>query len=93
MRKSYVWSSIGKLVMILGGSMLIPAAVGLYYDESEYHIFLETAAITFLAGFLLFLLKRPLQHRRNRLYLREGYAIVAYGWLIATAIAMLPFKL
>ncbi len=91
MRKSYVWSSIGKLVMILGGSMLIPAAVGLYYGESEYYIFLETAAITFLAGFLLFLLKRPLQHRRNRLYLREGYAIVAYGWLIATAIAMLPY--
>ena len=86
-----MWSSIGKLVMILGGSMLIPAAAGLYYGEQEYHIFLQMAVITFLAGLLLFLVKRPFQHRRNRLYLREGYAIVAYGWLIATVIAMLPY--
>lgn len=93
MKKSYVWSSIGKLIMILGGSMLIPMAVGLYYGEAEYLVFLKLALVTFFAGALLFWIKRPYSRRDNRFYLREGYAVVAYGWIVAALIAMLPYLL
>ena len=54
MKKSYVWSSIGKLLIILGCTMLIPALTGIYYGEAEYKIFLCTAGVTLLAGLLLF---------------------------------------
>lgn len=92
MQKSYVWSSIGKLVMILGGSMFIPAAAGLYYGEAEYRVFLQVAVVTLLAGLVLYLARRPVNHRR-RVSLREGYAVVAYGWIVAALIAMLPYLL
>lgn len=91
MKKSYVWSSIGKLLMIIGCSMLIPAAAGLYYAESEAIVFLETAFGTFLVGMLFFVAKRPVARRKLRVSLRDSYAIVAYGWVVVTVFAMLPY--
>lgn len=93
MRKSYVWSSIGKLLMIIGCSMLIPALAGLYYKEIEYKIFLCTASVTFLAGMLLFLFTRPIKRYKVRTHLRDSYAVVAYGWIVVTLFAMLPYLL
>ena len=50
MQRSYVWSRIGKLLIIIGCSMLIPAAVGIYYHEDDYLVFLLTAAMVSAAG-------------------------------------------
>lgn len=91
MKKSFVWSSIGKLLIIIGCGMLIPVVVGLYYAEPEYKIFLETAFGTFVVGTVLFLAKRPTERKKMRVSLRDSYAIVAYGWVVVTLFAMLPY--
>lgn len=93
MKRSYVWSSIGKLLMIMGCSMLIPALAGLYYGETEYKIFLCTAGGTFLAGVLLFFITRPVTRHQLRIQLRDSYAVVAYGWIVVTLFAMVPYLL
>lgn len=93
MKKSYVWSSIGKLLIILGCTMLIPALTGIYYGEAEYKIFLCTAGVTLLAGLLLFWLKRPASRHKVRIQLRDSYAVVAYGWIVVTLFAMVPYLL
>ena len=91
MRQSFVWSNIGSLLVIAGFSMLLPMAVGLYYGEAEYADFGRMAAITILAGLGLHELTRI--RTRKRISLREGYALVTYGWIIVTLFAMVPYLL
>lgn len=93
MKPNYVWSSIGKLLMIIGCCMLIPAIVGIFYREQEYQVFLETALGTALVGALLYVAKKPPTTQRSRTSLRDSYAIVAYGWIVATVFGMLPYLL
>ena len=93
MKPNYVWSSIGKLLMIIGCCMLIPAIIGIFYREQEYQVFLETALGTALVGALLYVAKKPPTTQRSRTSLRDSYAIVAYGWIVATVFGMLPYLL
>jgi len=93
MGKRYVWSSIGKLLVLIGCSMLIPMLAGLYYREAAWRVFLQMAVVTILVGGALFLLGRPQGSHRPRTTLRDNYAIVAYGWVIATLFAMMPYLL
>lgn len=90
MQKSYVWSRIGKLLIIIGCSMFIPAAVGMYYHEDAYLAFLLTAAMVSAAGGVLYFGLRPTRWQKH-ISLRENYALVAYGWLVVTLAAMIPY--
>ncbi len=91
MRQSYVWSNIGSLLVIVGAAMLLPMAAGLYYHEPEFVDFGRMAAVTVLAGLGLHELTRI--RTRKRISLREGYALVTYGWLVVTLFAMVPYLL
>ncbi len=89
--QSYVWSNIGLLLVIVGISMLLPMAAGLYYHETEYKTFGMAAALTVLFGLSL----HEAVHVRSykRISLREGYGLVTYGWLVVTLFAMVPYLL
>ena len=91
MRQSYVWSNIGSLLVIVGFAMLLPMAAGLYYGEAEFADFGRMTAITVLAGLGLHELTRV--KSRKRISLREGYALVTYGWIVVTVFAMVPYLL
>lgn len=93
MRKSYVWSNIGCLLMIIGCSMLLPAAAGIYFREAEYLVFVKTALATFLAGLLCYVVEHPDGRRKTHITLRESFSLVAYGWIIVTLFAMMPYLL
>lgn len=93
MKKSYVWSTIGKLLLIIGCSMLLPALIGLYYDEPEYKIFIFTALFTLLIGAVIVLGKQPTIQQKSRVPLRDSYAVVAYGWIVVTLFALVPYLL
>ena len=93
MQKGYVWSSVGAMLMLLGMMMTIPAAAGLYYRETEYVAFLLSAGAAVLAGSLLYFLCKPRDKKRKRLHMKDGYAIVTYGWLAAVFLTMIPYLL
>lgn len=90
MRYSYVWSNIGWLLMIAGCGMLLPMLVGLYYNESQWSIFGQSALIMLLIGCLLYRLLRPVNGKR-RMTLRDSYALITYGWLAVTVFSMIPY--
>ena len=46
-----------------------------------------------MVGALLYVAKKPPTTQRSRTSLRDSYAIVAYGWIVATVFGMLPYLL
>ena len=87
MHKSYVWSSVGGLLLLLGTMMLVPAAAGRYYAETEYLAFLISAGVVLLIGLLLFCFFKPKDSKRRRLQMKDGYAVVTYRLAIASCCA------
>ena len=79
----------GTLLKLLGALMLIPAGVSLLYGEVEGVIaFLLAALFTFAIGFLMAILGEE-----EILTNKEGFALVAFGWLGAAATGALPYVL
>ena len=79
----------GTLLKLLGGLMLLPAGVSFLYGEVEGVIaFLLPALFTFAIGLLMAILGEE-----EVLTNKEGFALVAFGWLGAAATGALPFVL
>jgi len=85
--KGVIWT-IGVLVVLYGGSMVIPALVALYYDSTHVAEFLEASAIVIALGLGMIRYggKAPAQ-----LSHRDGFLIVALAWLILSMLGAVPF--
>ncbi len=88
MNKSIVFHYLAK-AMIIGASLfLVPAAVSLYYSETE-------TALTFLliavCVALLFTPLAVLKPKNKQMYAREGLVIVALMWILYPFVGALPF--
>lgn len=86
MRLRLVLNTVGKLLILLAGIMVIPLGVALFYQGTDRFAFARSIIVTFLAGGLLALIKPEGDFRR-----REGLAVVGLGWLLLTAFGALPF--
>lgn len=85
-----VWHTIGKLLMIVASSMLLPLLTAYIYDETCGQIFLFLMPATFVCGLLMMFLFRP--HQKNlRMQVRDSAAIVTLGWILATIVGMIPY--
>ncbi|WP_011308335.1 TrkH family potassium uptake protein [Methanosarcina barkeri] len=78
---------LGGLLRLLGLIMIVPLGVAYYYGESLTP-FLVSILITTLTGFLLLSYKTEEEWMR-----KEGFAIVALGWLAAAVFGAIPFML
>lgn len=76
---------LGGLLRLLGLFMIIPLGVAYYYGESLTP-FLVSILVTTLTGFLLLSYKTEEEWMR-----KEGFAIVALGWLAAAVFGAIPF--
>jgi len=85
--KGVIWT-IGVLVVLYGGSMLIPAMVALYYDAGHLVEFLEAGSIVILIGVAMM---RYGGGSPARLSHKDGFLIVALAWLILSLIGAVPF--
>ncbi len=79
--------SIGNLLMVEAACMLPSFLVSLIYMESDLPAFAWSIALAMLGGFALTCLKA----RTPDLYARDGYAVVALGWVLMSVIGALPF--
>jgi trk system potassium uptake protein TrkH len=79
---------LGFLNLLLAASMLLPLLVNWIYGEPHAKGFLYSIAVTAASGALMFLFfkraPRELTHR-------DGFAVVAFGWISATFFGGLPY--
>jgi len=83
-----VLNVLGALLRFLGAIMVVPLLVALYYGDSLYP-FLAAVIITGLTGILLSYKYKSTDEWKAR----EGFAIVAFGWLAAAIFGSIPFML
>ncbi len=88
MSPSTLLNLLGFLNLLLAGTMLFPLLVNWIYGEPHGRAFLFSMAITALSGLLMFLLFR---RAPRDLTLRDGFAIVGFGWICATFFGALPY--
>ena len=87
MNKRLTFHLIGNVVRMAGALMALPLIVSLIYGGSDAMPILISMAITLAAGFALALI-RP---RRDFLRAREGFAVVAFSWILVSFFGGLPF--
>lgn len=80
---------IGLLLLILAGFMLPALLVSGYYQSGDGGALLTSATICVGAGLPLWLFVRPTA--QQRIHKREGYLIVALGWLTLVSFSALPY--
>jgi trk system potassium uptake protein TrkH len=79
---------VGALLKYLSLAPLVPAAIAVGYDESPWPFLLATA-IGFAAGWTA----ERFTHGRRQVGMREGFLVVSVTWLLAAAVAALPYLL
>ncbi|MDO9516545.1 MAG: TrkH family potassium uptake protein [Methanosarcinaceae archaeon] len=81
-----VLNVLGGLLRFLGMIMVVPLLVAYYYDESLYP-FIVAVAVTGFTGIILSLKYKSDEEWKTR----EGFAIVAFGWLAAAVFGAIPY--
>lgn len=89
MQIKLVLSNVGKLLIIIGISMLIPFFTALLYHEDCSWVFASIAGLSILLGAMM--AKGFHDQQQQRMLVRDGYGIVILGWLLATLLGMLPY--
>ncbi len=95
MDQKIVFGSIGSIVKYLGILMIVPLGVAIWYGGRPIHIspfiiktWLIPLAITTIFGVIL---ERKIGVRTGVIKRREGFAIVALGWLAVAFFGTLPY--
>jgi trk system potassium uptake protein TrkH len=80
---------LGKIMILEGILMIAPLVVSILYKEKFINIlaFIVPIFILVSIGFLLQILKP----KRNNLYQKEGFALVALVWLVMALFGAIPF--
>ena len=78
---------LGFLLLVTAGCLLLPAGVSLLYGEDDWPYFLAAAGIGLLLGGTALLALRDAPDLR----VREGFAVVCFGWFFVGLLGALPF--
>lgn len=87
MNYSMIRYIIGKVLLMEGILMLLPAMVGIVYREKSTIAFFVVAIVCIIAG----LLTRVKKSHNNQFYALEGYVTVALSWIVLSIFGSLPF--
>jgi len=85
MNNKAVFNALGRILVLLAFTMLVPLLVALYYHE-PLKPFIVSILITLLAGLLLTRIKSSVEWQQ-----KEALAIVALTWLSAAIFGAIPF--
>jgi trk system potassium uptake protein TrkH len=78
---------LGAMLLFLAAALLVPIPFSLYFSDGAAGAFLLSASITLIAGLALFASCKS----RKDLSVREGFAIVTFGWTFYALFGALPF--
>lgn len=82
---------IGFILIFLGLSMIFSIGWALYYADGGLAALLKSMAITVTSGSILVFGTYSKKKKKKELSIRDGFAIVSMGWLLAAAFSALPF--
>ncbi|QGT99327.1 Trk potassium uptake system protein TrkH [Candidatus Syntrophocurvum alkaliphilum] len=88
-RSTILINYVGKIVLIVGLAMLSSVIVSLIYKEDDALNLFIASVITIGVGLATSLLVKA----NSNITYREGFAIVAFGWIAASLFGTLPFVL
>lgn len=80
---------LGKLLIVIGSSMLLPILVSLYYQEGDFVSLLVSALLTIAPGGGLWWLYRG----EHNLEVKDGFVLAFFGWILISAVSALPFMI
>ena len=89
-----IFHTLGNLLICLAGTMLFPVGVAIYYQvaagevKSDLSAFVISAIITLIFGLAL---RFSIRLRQEELGIREGFAVVALGWVTVALFGALPY--
>ena len=89
MNKQVIRYTLGKMIRIEGLLMLLPALIGLIYREKTGLVYLGTGLVIFILGHFL----GKNKPKKDTIYAREGFLIVALSWLVLSFFGAFPFYL
>lgn len=84
-----VTNVVGSLIIISGALMSLSIPISLYYNTDDLFSLIISSAITLFAGLFLKLSTRS--HKNDEVKKRDGYLIVALGWISMTLFGSLPY--
>lgn len=91
MNKKMVFSTLGQLTLCEAALMLLPLIVSVIYGEAKSILAFGIAiGIALIVGGALYLICRT---DNKVIFAKEGFVIVAFSWLIMSAIGAVPFVL
>lgn len=87
MRLSIIGNILGGLLIFIAITMLWPFGWALYYQEPDALVFVISAVITMLSGLFM----RFFCDDKSELTMKESFAVVTLGWILAAVFGGLPF--
>lgn len=87
MNKKMIIYTLGRMLRMEGILMIFPFLTGLIYHEEVAYSYLFVGLICYGLGYI-FSYKKP---KNNVIYAKEGFAIVAFAWIILSVFGALPF--
>ena len=83
-----VTNIIGALIIMLGGLMLTTLPFSFYFASGDASAILASSGVTIFSGFLFWFFSRKSNKNIGK---REGYLIVALGWMSVALFSSLPY--
>lgn len=87
MQYGSIFKALGVVILMLGGGVAIPTVYAFIIKSSDWVYFFSSFGVCLFSGGLLALLPSS----KGSLKIRDGYALVAFGWLCAGLFGALPF--
>lgn len=88
MNRKMSFYMVGQVLKVEAALLLLPLAVALMYRESCALALLISAVVALTLGMGMSVLFKP---ENKVIYAKEGFVIVAFAWLLLSAVGALPF--
>ena len=89
--KALVFNVVGTLIIIIGILMLLTIPFSLFYKDGMLEALVQSSIITLAIGVIVKYLTRS--RKDDEVRKREGYLIVAFGWIAMILCSTLPYFL
>ena len=81
---------LGVLLMMFSATMLLPMAIGVFYGDETWLLFVKSFSLILATGAAFWY---PVRNFRKELGLRDGFLVVAAFWMVLGSAGSLPFFL